>query len=178
MNGGKYPHMPFNQQMSLPVDLTLRTFPEGVRLCTHPVKEVDALHTAAKKSFDGVLRPGENPLAGVCGDLFDIQLKIEPGAAKTITLNVRGTPIVYDVKSRRLSALGTSAVVDLVEGSLALRVFLDRSSIEVFTADGRVNMAYCFLPPEDNKTLSISSEGGDATIRSLDVWEMNSVWPK
>ena len=33
MNGGQYPGMPFNQQMSFPVSLTLRTFPEGVRLC-------------------------------------------------------------------------------------------------------------------------------------------------
>ncbi len=178
MNGGNYPHMPFNQQMSLPVELSLRTFPEGVRLCTHPVEEVDSLHKEGKKSFEGVLKPGRNPLAGVSGDLFDIQLKIEPGTAKTIALDIRGTPIVYDVQDKRLTALGTSAVVDLTEGSLAMRVLVDRASIEIFTADGRVEMAYCFLPPEGNKTLSISSEGGEATIRSLDVWELNSVWPK
>ncbi len=178
MSGGKYPGMPFNQQMSLPVELTLRTFPEGVRLCTHPVKEIDSLHKEKKKSIDGALKPGENPLAGISGDLFDIQLKIEPAAANTITLNLRGTPIVYDVKSKRLSAMGTSAVVDLVESSLGLRVLVDRSSIEIFTADGRVNMAYCFLPPRDNKSLSISSEGGETTIRSLNVWELNSAWLK
>ena len=32
MNGGQYPGMPFNQQMSLPGELTLRSFPEGIRL--------------------------------------------------------------------------------------------------------------------------------------------------
>ncbi len=105
-------------------------------------------------------------------------MRVAPAAAKTITLTVRGTPLVYDVKSKRLPCLGTSAAVDLLEGSLALRVFVDRSSIEVFTADGRVNMAYCFLPPETDKTLSISSAGGDATIRWLDVWELDSTWPK
>jgi len=178
MNGGKYPHMPFNQQMSLPVELTLRTFPEGARLCTHPVKEVEALHKVKKKSFTGILRPGENPLTGTSGELFDIQLTLEPGTAKAITMIVRGTPIVYDVKSKRLSALGTSGAVDLAEGNLGLRVLVDRSSIEVFTADGRVNMAYCFLPPKDDTPLSISSDGGDATVRSLNVWEMDSTWSK
>jgi sucrose-6-phosphate hydrolase SacC (GH32 family) len=203
MNGGTYPHMPFNQQMSLPVELSLHTFPEGVRLCTHPVKEVDGLHKAGKKSIAGALRAtnkawespksvapkqsavmsgipksGEDPLAGISGDLFDIQLSVAPGAARTITLNVRGTPILYDVRNKRLSLLGAAATVDLVEGNLILRVFVDRSSIEIFTADGRVNMACCFLPAEDDKTLSLASEGGDATIRSLDVWELNSAWPK
>ena len=48
MSGGQYPEMPFNQQMSLPVSLVLRTFPEGVRLCTLPVKEVEALRTGEK----------------------------------------------------------------------------------------------------------------------------------
>ena len=46
MQGGKYPGMPFNQQMSLPVELALRTYPEGVRLVTRPVIELDALRGA------------------------------------------------------------------------------------------------------------------------------------
>ena len=105
--------MPFNQQMSLPVALTLRTFPEGVRLCTLPVKEVESLRTGEEFAWQGTLKAGENPLAKISGELFDIELAIEPGTAKEVGLNVRGTPIRYDVKAKRLSCLGTSAPVEL-----------------------------------------------------------------
>src|SRR4029434_804646 len=37
MRGGVYPDMPFNQQLTFPCELTLRTLPEGPRLCRSPV---------------------------------------------------------------------------------------------------------------------------------------------
>ena len=178
MNGAQYPNMPFNQQMSLPVSLTLRTFPEGVRLCTQPVKEVEILRTGEPFAWQGTLQAGENPLAKISGELFDIELSIAPGTAKQITLAVRGTPIRYDVAAKRLSCLGTSAPLELSQGELTLRVLVDRSTIEIFAADGRVNMAYGFLPPQDNKALALSAEGGAATVRTLDVWQLQSTWPK
>lgn len=42
MNGGKYPGMPFNQQMSIPRVFTLRTTSEGIRLFMEPIKELEA----------------------------------------------------------------------------------------------------------------------------------------
>ena len=59
-----------------------------------------------------------------------------------------------------------------------LQVLVDRSSIEIFTGDGRVNMAYCFLPPASDKSLAVFAQGGEATVRSLEVWELKSTWPK
>jgi sucrose-6-phosphate hydrolase SacC (GH32 family) len=178
MQGGKYPRMPFNQQMSVPAELTLRKFPEGVRLCTLPVREAALLHEGEKFSFQGPLKPGENPLHGRSGAELDIALKIEPGSAGEITLGLRGTPIRYNVKDRRLSCLGHSARIEPIDGCLALRVLLDRSSIEIFTADGRANLAFCFLPSEDDKSLVLSATGGEANVRALDVWQMRSTWPK
>ena len=44
LRGGHFPAMPFNGQMSFPVELTLRTTPQGVRLCRQPVRELEMLH--------------------------------------------------------------------------------------------------------------------------------------
>ena len=170
--------MPFNQQMSIPVELTLRKFPEGVRLCTLPVREVEQLHQGEKFSFAGDLQPGDNPLKNLRGDLWDIALKVEPGTAGVITLNVRGTLIQFDVKSRKLSCMGSAATIELIDGCVAVHVLVDRSSIEIFTADGRKNMAFCFLPPQNNQTLVLSCEGGTAKIKQLDVWSLASTWRK
>jgi fructan beta-fructosidase len=177
MAGGQYPDMPFNQQLSFPVTLTLRTFPEGVRLCTWPVKEIETLH-GKHHHWTGTLEPGQNPVADVRGELFHVRLEIEPGSAAEVGLNVRGVPIEYNVKEQTLSCLGGRAPVALGGGRLTLEVLVDRTSIEIFTAEGRVNMAYCFLPPADNQSLAAYAKGGPATVRTLDVWQLKSVWPQ
>ena len=63
-------------------------------------------------------------------------------------------------------------------GKITLQVLVDRSSLEIFTGDGRVNMAYCISPPAEKKSLAVFAEGGPATERSLEVWELKSIWPK
>ena len=108
MAGGKYPGHAVQPADVAAGVLTLRTFPEGVRLCTLPVKEIESLHKGEKFACSGTLKPGENPLAGISGDLFDIELKIEPGTAKRSALNVRGTPIVTTSRAKQLSCLGNA----------------------------------------------------------------------
>ena len=43
MRDGKYPDMPFNQQMTFPCDLTLRTLNGELRLFRQPVREIERL---------------------------------------------------------------------------------------------------------------------------------------
>jgi fructan beta-fructosidase len=175
MSGGKYPGMPFNQQLTFPTELTLRTFPEGVRLCTLPIREIDRLH-GRHFSWKGKLQPGSNPLQASQGELFDIRLTIEPAQAAEAGIIVRGVPIRYNATAGTLTCLEKSAPVALNGGILTLQVLVDRASIEIFAAEGRVNMAFCFLPPEENKSLAVYAAGGEANIRALDVWDLKSIY--
>ena len=60
---------------------------------------------------------------------------------------------------------------------LELRVFVDRSVIEVF-ANGRHYLAMRIYPArKDSLGVQVFALGGGATLRSLDVWEMAAVWP-
>ena len=68
-----HPEMPFNQQMNFPVELTLRTTDEGVRLFANPVKEVSLLHSKSFKLEKLPLSLDANPLAGKGGELLHIQ---------------------------------------------------------------------------------------------------------
>ena len=83
MHDGKYPDMPFNQQLSFPCDLTLHTSPEGLRIRRQPAGEIKSLYAKKHTWKDKTIQPGENLLKNVSGDLFDIELHVSPGTAKS-----------------------------------------------------------------------------------------------
>jgi sucrose-6-phosphate hydrolase SacC (GH32 family) len=175
MNGGRYPTMPFNQQMSIPAELTLRKTPDGLRLARLPIREIDSLH-AGHHSWKGELTSGKNPLDEIKGDLFDIRAEIEPRGAKQLSLSIRGTLLEYDVAKKELRLLGKTAPLPLDDGKLKLRILIDRSSIEVFSADGLVGMTSCFIPERGSKLPPLALTGDGASVSSLDVWEMKPCW--
>ncbi len=177
MRGGRYPDMPFNQQMSFPCELTLRTTPEGIRLFRAPVREISNIHATKHSWADVALKPGENPLADISGELLDVRAEIELGDATEVGLTLRGEGVQYNVAGKSLSCLGQSAPLSPLDGRIRLQVLLDRTSLEVFGNDGRVSMPSCFLPDPNDTSLSVYAVGGEAHIVSLDVYELRSAWP-
>jgi beta-fructofuranosidase len=60
--------------------------------------------------------------------------------------------------------------------SLKLRVFLDKSSIEVF-ANGKQCLAMRVYPSrEDSVGVSLRSQGRSATLKRLDAWQMKGIF--
>ena len=82
-----YPGMPFNQQMSFPSVLTLRTLPEGIRMCRQPVKEIENIHGKQHTLNDLTLQAGRQPAERHSGDLFDIRAEFEPGDAAEVSFS-------------------------------------------------------------------------------------------
>ncbi|MGH2562481.1 MAG: GH32 C-terminal domain-containing protein, partial [Thermomicrobiales bacterium] len=59
---------------------------------------------------------------------------------------------------------------------LRLHVFLDGSVIEVF-ANGRASITDRIYPSRpDSLGVGLLARAGRATLTSLDVWEMDSIW--
>jgi fructan beta-fructosidase len=176
--GITFPGMPFNQQMALPVELTLRTTSDGVRMFAEPVAELQSLRVEKRDFSNTTLEPGKNPLSGLSGDLFEIKLAVKPGAAEAIELNLRGTPVVYDVHKQELVCKQVRAHLPLVDGELRLHVFLDKGSIEAFGADGRVAVSVGVIPDDANHALGLASRGGAAELKTLEVHPLRSAWIK
>ena len=72
-------------------------------------------------------------------------------------------------------ASAQQAPFELADGErLKLRIFLDRSVLEVF-ANGRQCMTQRIYPTrEDSLGVSVFAYGGETTLKSLDVWEMRT----
>jgi sucrose-6-phosphate hydrolase SacC (GH32 family) len=173
MRGGQYPDMPFNQQLSIPTVLTLRRDVEGLRLLRSPVKELEKLR-GDRGEWKGTLGEGRDPFKDVSGDAFEIRATIDSAAAREMTLCVHGTPLTYDVAAGRLSLPGAQADIPLHEGKLRLHAFVDRTSVEVFAAEGRATLAKCFVPAKGAASLSLSGDG--AIVESLEWWTLKSIW--
>ena len=176
MNGGQYPGMPFNQQMSVPCELRLRTTADGVRLCRWPVRELERLRTRTHEWRDERLAPGTNLLAGVTAELLDVEADIDLGDAAEIALAAHGTTVAYSAPGRTLSCLDRAAPLAPVDGRLRLRLLVDRTSVEVFGNDGAVPMSFCCLPTPGACPLELRVSGGPARAVSLRVHELRSVW--
>ena len=178
MRGGKYPDMPFNQQLSFPCDMTLRSFPEGLRICRLPAKEIESLHEKKHAWKNTLLKPGENLLKDVSGELFDVQLQVDLAGARKFGVTCRGEAVTYSAEKRALTCLGREAPVDAADGRITLRILVDRTSIEVFANDGKVSMSSCFLPDPGKSGLELFADGGSPKILSMTVYELKPAWAK
>jgi levanase/fructan beta-fructosidase len=172
--------------MSFPCQLSLRRFPEGVRLCRQPIDEIKNLRLEGYARRDIVLQPGENPLAGIAGDLFDIRAEFELAGAKdfgkkqptpsAFGIVTRGEAIRYSVPDKTVSCLGGVAPLEPLANRIKLQILVDRSSIEVFGNDGRISMSTVFFPDANDTGLEIFTTGGEVYIVSLEVNRLEPVW--
>jgi fructan beta-fructosidase len=174
--GADFPDMPFNQQMTVPVELTLRRTPDGPRMHAVPVRELATLRTKEHVWRDVELVPGENPLAHLRGELFELAAEFEPSGAEAFGLTLRGVPVTCDAKKGTLSCRGIAAPLPREDGRVRLRALLDRGSIEVFAGDGRVALSVAVLPPESDRSIAVWGRGGPVKLRRLEVYELQSAW--
>jgi sucrose-6-phosphate hydrolase SacC (GH32 family) len=170
--------MPFNQGMSLPLELGLKGTAAGPRLTFAPAQETRGLRSSSRRLGGSTLAAGgPNPLAGITGELVELNADIEPGAAKELVFTVRGAMITYDVVRQELTIAGVRASAPLTDGRLRLAVFCDRTGLEVFAAEGLCYAPLPFQPQPDDRSLTLEVRGGAATIHALDVHELASIWP-
>lgn len=192
------PTMQFRSANTLPREMGLFRAPDGeVYASSAPSPELEALRgklaakvkktTVGRKARSFAL-PSEN--GGICEILMDI----EASKAKTVNIvfsNSQGEKVVmqYDPAAATLSFDRTqSGITDFSEGfpavtvtptheasgRIALRIFVDRSSMEVFGNDGEFVMTNLVFPRTPYTALSVSTEGGNAKVENLRIYSLKS----
>ena len=172
----KMPDMPFNQMMLFPVTLTLRTTEEGPRMFAQPVREIENLHRRKWQRKNKTLKPGDNLLSGLSGELIHIRAELRVDEAKETGFVIRDIPVVYNVQKQELSCQGKTASLKPVDGRIRLELLVDRTSIEIFGNDGRMYMPMGVILADNSKSLEIFTKGGNTEVKSLEVYELNSTW--
>lgn len=190
------PTKQFRSANTLPREIGLFVAPDGqIYASSAPSPEVDALRgklvvkkkrTTARKAPQFIPLPTDNK--GICEISFDIAA----GKASTVSFtmaNAKGEKVVmqYDAKAHTLSFdRKESGIVDFsenfpavtvtptheIDGKVSLRIFVDRSSIELFEKNGRFVMTNLVFPNEPYSSLSISAQGGNAKIENLKIYSL------
>jgi fructan beta-fructosidase len=165
------PTHPWRGTMCIPREVGLRHTPGGVRLTQQPVRELEKLRyrqldvrTAATAGTAGTERFVIDDLRGttraveVLGtigpDQGHIRFDYTGGAALRIQFDRREKSLTVDrreVDGREFSPHfgGTNrlSLKDVPAGPLAFRIVLDRSTLEIFVADGLVASTDLIFPP-------------------------------
>ncbi len=164
-------------QISFPVELSLRTTPLGLRLCSLPVREIAKLYEDTTILDSRQL--GENDaslLKTFDSGLYDIDLQADVSQAKRVILTVRGKTIRYDVGTSQLSCGKWKVTLPHAEGRLNLRILVDNCSIDLHAGDAGLVYMPMYFGPLSSKKLDLHVEDGSITLDRLRVHELKSMW--
>ena len=86
-----------------------------------------------------------------------------------------GAPgVLISFDGKELEVAGAKSKLSLDGGKLRLRVFLDRSVLEVY-ANERACFSRVIYPGERDLGLAVFARDGTATVRSLEAWPMKPI---
>jgi sucrose-6-phosphate hydrolase SacC (GH32 family) len=192
------PTTPWRSAMSIPREVKLRQYDEGILMIQEPVQELEALRRNHVRLENRTVNGTSTLLAdaGVQGKTLEIIADFEPGDAEEFGLKVRQgngeeTIIGYNVAAGEIFVDRTrSGQVDFstqfpgvhaaplppADGSITMHVFVDWSSVEVFANDGRVVITDLIFPDPSSTGAEVYSSGGEAVLTRVDAWQLDSTW--
>jgi fructan beta-fructosidase len=181
---------------SIPRELSLKQTRNGIRLFQHPIPEFSTLRRSHSHWVHVTITPGSNLLNRLTGDsveiaadfqinssinCFGFRLRVGSQEQTTVGYNVQQQALFLDRTNSGQSNFDAgfarvhSAKMAPVDGIIRLRLFLDRSSLEVFGNNGEVVISDSIFPEEQSQGLELFTQGGKIILNSLDVFELNPV---
>ena len=162
------------RELSLPADGVLRI---------KPLRELETLRFDEKSEAKITVKSDTScKLKDISGDTIEIKAVIQPGAAREFGVEVycnkegHGFPITIEPAKKTLTLGETKVPFELKPGEdLELRVFLDKSIIEVFVNDRQAALSPHNYAPE-NLGVALFSNGGDIRIKEVKGWKIRSIY--
>jgi beta-fructofuranosidase len=158
-----------------------------------PPEELKILRYNPKKyQFLSVKADSELPLKDITGNSCEISIEMVPDGAQQFGIKVCASPdgkeetlVYYDAKDKKLkidtdkSSLGQGpksvegGPLELKAGeTLKMRVFVDKSVIEVFANDRQAVMRRIYPTRKDSVNVTIFSKGGAVKVPVIKAWDM------
>ncbi len=175
--------------MSLPLIVTLR---EDGRLALAPAPELEALRGEAWSLSDLPLGPHTTQRLDAAGEALEIEIAFVSDRADAFGVAVRCSPdgeeqtrIVIRPRQNELYverleagvAVTPTASMPLTPATpLVLRIFVDASTLEIFSEDGRYLATRLYPRRSDSASVHLFTTGAAVNVQRLTVWRLASIW--
>ena len=168
--------------LTLPRELTLSC--EG-NVLMNPARELTALR-GEQQSFDAVSVRNQRQVLTDGVQELALTLNVAASDAERYGIVIGTAARLYvDNQTHRLvlerfsedPGLCGCRSVPLPEANiLSLRVFIDRSSLEVFVNHGEACLPSRIYPTDGQRSVTLFAEGGLAQFGAAQAWELESIW--
>ena len=182
---------------SVPRELKLHRFGDGLRLVQSPIVELQKLRQqkfhAAGGSLDEVNQKMRH--AGVKGQAYEFEVELAPNKSSEV-----GLRILKSRDAETLVGFSTTAHEVFVDrtrsgevsfskdfpgrhsatlekrSTVKLHGFVDRSTVEVFANDGERVITERLYPPAGSDGLELYAKGDGGKVIELTIWSLESIW--
>ncbi len=180
---------------SIPRSLRLKTYSEGIRLTQTPIEQLQTLRYN-KVSMKRTIPVGTRLLSEFVPreNVYELETSFSTDISNTFGFNLcvgegRKVVVSYDTDSYNLVIDRTHcadvaipkfdrmtyANVKPVDNKIRLRIFVDKSSIEIFANDGRDVFTLLTYPGEAQTGIELFAQK-EGTKMELNAWMLKSVW--
>ena len=184
------PTTPFKGAYSLPRKISLKRTSLGLELIQEPISSIASLRGSKAIQAAVQLTNQRKTLAKSTTNAYELELEITPGNAKTAGVKVaKGTneeTIIQYVDGklqvdRRRSGNVTfnkhfsgvdEALLSPQNGVIKLRIFVDKSVVEVFANNGERVITNLIFPTESVGGIELFAEGGSAAFKQISLWQV------
>jgi sucrose-6-phosphate hydrolase SacC (GH32 family) len=187
---------PVRGLQTVPRNVELKTFAEGIRLVQSPIKELESLRKVNKNAgeviFEGIwkgdkIKPSKNnyelivEIENVSAEEFGIKIGVGNDQQTVVGYNMVNEEIYVDRDKS-----GLDSFISLFPGvnkgflknrnnTLKLHIFIDNSSIEVFANDGEASLSSKIYSDPSSTGIDFFSTSGKVKIKSVRLWELESI---
>ena len=169
------PGMPFNQSMTMPLEVGLKSTEAGPRLTFLPVKEMKALRGDSKIfSKVDIERSADAGIRCDAPDTLELHCGFKRGVVGKFCLNVRGIDVVCDFDRKELKVHDHTAMLGDVSKE-ELTIFVDRQGLEVFASEGLCYIPLPFIVDRSSNEIRIDGQSTKA-LEELRLFELMSIW--
>lgn len=181
---------------SIPRNISLKTYPEGIRLVQEPFEALKQLREK-KVKYSGTLDKGSSSIPGFdpqCNS-YEIEAEFTIKGEDEVGFNLcvgggRSLPVRYNTVTSSMFVDRTNCTSDsilrfnrtmqgnipLEKGKLKMRIFVDKSSVEIFANSGKLVFTLLTFPGEGQTGIELYSKHGGVSSVRLSAWDLKSVW--
>jgi fructan beta-fructosidase len=169
------PGMSFNQSMTIPLELGLKSTANGPRLTFLPVQELRGLRKTFRSYFAKDLEQLNNrPILCDSEGALELRVRFAKGVTGKCQFTVRGIQVVVDFGKKELLVHDhTAKLADVSQEELIL--YVDRQGLEVFASEGLCYVPLPMIANRDNCEVRIDIQNAKQ-IEELQVFDLKSIW--